>query len=216
MISGALDQLDAVTRGIVSREHEGQQARVLTATQSYPSPIDDVWDAVTNPERIPRWFLPVTGDLRVGGHYQLEGNASGLVRSCDPPHAFSLTWEFGGQVSWVEVSLSESDGRTTLVLEHIAHVDDEKWAEFGPGAVGVGWDMTLLGLATHLSEGASFDPAEGMVWAGSAEGVEFMTRSSDGWCVAAITAGEDADRARAAAARTLAAYTGQPLPDSPS
>jgi len=207
MISGALDQLDAVTRGIVSREHEGQQARVLTATQSYPSPIDDVWDAVTNPERIPRWFLPVTGDLRVGGHYQLEGNASGLVRSCDPPHAFSLTWEFGGQVSWVEVSLSESDGRTTLVLEHIAHVDDEKWAEFGPGAVGVGWDMTLLGLATHLSEGASFDPAEGMVWAGSAEGVEFMTRSSDGWCDAAITAGEDADRARAAAARTLAGVT---------
>ena len=31
--------------------------------------IDDVWDACTNPERIPRWFLPVSGDLRLGGRY---------------------------------------------------------------------------------------------------------------------------------------------------
>ena len=32
-------------------------------------------------------------------------------------------------------------GGTRLELEHIAHVDDERWAEFGPGAVGIGWDL---------------------------------------------------------------------------
>jgi hypothetical protein len=39
----------------------------------YPASQSDLWDAVTNADRIPRWFLPVSGDLRLGGHYQLEG-----------------------------------------------------------------------------------------------------------------------------------------------
>ena len=34
--------------------------------RTYDAPIEDVWDAVTNPERISRWFLPVSGDLRAG------------------------------------------------------------------------------------------------------------------------------------------------------
>ena len=39
---------------------------------------------------------------------------------------------------------------TRLTLEHIAHEDEEGlkfWDQFGPGAVGVGWDLALLGLA---------------------------------------------------------------------
>ena len=44
-----------------------------------------MWDAVTSAERIPRWFLPISGDLRLGGRYQLEGNAGGEVLECAPP-----------------------------------------------------------------------------------------------------------------------------------
>ena len=65
-----------------------------------------MWDACTNPERIPRWFLPVTGDLKVGGRYQLEGNAAGDDRTMRPAHGFDATWEFGGEVSWIELRLS--------------------------------------------------------------------------------------------------------------
>jgi hypothetical protein len=57
-------------------------------------------------------------------------------------------------VSWIEVRLTAtSEGRTRFELEHIAHVDDERWNEYGPGTVGVGWDLTLVGLAMHLSSG---------------------------------------------------------------
>jgi hypothetical protein len=138
----------------------------------------------------------------------LQGNASGTIERCDPPKSFAATWEFGDQVSWIEVRLmARPEGGTQLVLEHIAHVDDERWAEFGPGAVGIGWDMGFMGLAVHLSSGHTMDPREGMAWAASAEGRQFMTLASQRWCDASIAAGADQADARAAADRTTAAYT---------
>jgi hypothetical protein len=65
-----------------------------------------------------------------------------------------------------------------------------------------------VGLALHLSSGRSVDPQEGMAWAGSAEGREFMTLASQRWCDASIAAGTDQADARAAAGRAIAAYTG--------
>ena len=148
-----IEQINAVRRRVGQRILDAGEAHSVIISQVYAAPIDDVWDACTNPVRIPRWFLPVTGDLRPGGRYQLEGNASGTVERCDPPREFTATWEFGGQTSWIEVRLtSEPQGATRLELEHIAD-PGTPWAEFGPGAVGVGWDMALMGLATHLASG---------------------------------------------------------------
>ena len=91
-----------------------------------------------------------------------------------------------------------------------AHVDDQRWVEFGPGAVGVGWDGLLLGLATHLATGATNNPAESMAWMVSDEGREFMTASSELWFEASVAAGTPEAEARAAADRTTAAYTAVP------
>ena len=210
----AFDQIGAVRRAITSREHEGQPARVLTAEQTYPTGVDDVWDALTNPERIPRWFMPVEGDLTVGGRYQLVGNAGGTIERCEPPTALAITWEYGEEVSWVEVDLADRDGSTTLVLSHIAHVDEGRWKEYGPGAVGVGWDLALMGLYTHLGSGVGVDPASAEAWGASDEGRTYITRSSAAWADASIGAGTDPDEARAAADRTTAFYTGQPVPEA--
>jgi uncharacterized protein YndB with AHSA1/START domain len=207
----ATHQINAVRRQVGSRTLEAGEARTITIGQTYDAPIDDVWDACTNIERIPRWLMPITGDLRVGGKYQLVGNASGTVTSCDPPNAFAATWEYDGEVSWIEVRLArESAERTRLDIEHIAKVGDSKWAEFGPGAVGVGWDMMVLGLALHLSSGASNDPEESMAWAMSEDGAKFMMQSNDLWRDANIAAGVDRATAEEAAARTIAAYTAPP------
>lgn len=204
------EQINAVQRQVGTRTLEAGEARTVTISQTYPSTLDDVWDACTSAERISRWFLPVTGDLRLGGRYQLEGNAGGTIERCEPPHSFAATWEFAGQVSWIEVRLSATDDdHTRLEIEHIAHVD-EHWAEFGPGAVGIGWEMGLMGLALHLRSGAPNDPAEGQAWMVSAEGVEFVTLSSRRWSEAHIAAGEDPAAAQAAADRTTAAYTAAP------
>lgn len=202
-------QVNALQRRVGSRVLPAGEARSVSVIRTYPAAVEDVWDACTNPERIPRWFLPVSGELRVGGHYQLEGNASGRIQRCDPPHSFSATWEFGGDVTWIELRLSaEADGQTRLELEHIAHVDDERWLQFGPGAVGVGWDLALLGLGRHLSTGATLDPGEAMAWSASAEGKQFVAMSSQEWCAASIAAGTPAREAQAAAERTTAFYTG--------
>ncbi|MER5475216.1 SRPBCC family protein [Streptomyces sp. NPDC002685] len=202
-------QINAVRRTVGTREFKAGEARVVTLSQTYDATVEDVWDACTSAERIPRWFLPVSGDLRLGGTYQLEGNAGGTIERCEPPESFAATWEYGGEVSWIEVRVSPEGDRTRFELEHIAHVDDERWEQFGPGAVGVGWDLGLMGLAGHLgSPGGSVDPKESMAWLASDEGLRFITLSSESWYEANVAAGEPESSARASADRTTAAYTG--------
>jgi uncharacterized protein YndB with AHSA1/START domain len=202
-------QINAVRRMVGTRVLEAGEARSVTISRTYDSPIDDVWDACTNPERIPRWFLPVSGDLQMGGRFQLEGNAGGTIERCDPPNGFAATWEYGGEVSWIELRLSTTaQAATHFELEHTAHVDDTRWAEFGPGAVGVGWELGLVGLATHLATGQPVDPQAAAAWSTSDEGRQFMSLSSRRWCDASVAAGADEVDARAAADRTTAAYTG--------
>ena len=204
-------QISAVSREVGERVLAAGQARVVRLSQTYRATLDEVWDACTNPERIPRWFLPISGDLRLGGRYALQGNAEGVVQTCDAPNGFTATWEFGGDVSWIEVRLrSVGEDSTRFELEHIAHVDDERWAEFGPGAVGLGWDGAVLGLANHLATGESVDPEAAMAWMMSAEGIKLYTLGSRKWMEAQIAAGADAQAAQEAAARTLTAYTGIP------
>jgi len=205
--------IGAVTRKVSSRQQDGRLARVVVATRSYDTSIDDLWDALTSAERIPRWFLPISGELRLGGRYQLQGNAGGEIERCEPPRHLALTWEYGGEVSWVTVELADDPkGGTRLELEHVAHVGDARWDQFGPGAVGVGWDLALMGLGRHLETGAAADPQAAMAWMGSPEGKDFMRRASDGWCRASIASGTDATAAQAGAARTTAFYTGESAP----
>jgi uncharacterized protein YndB with AHSA1/START domain len=203
------EEINAAGREVGGRVLESGAARVVTVSRSYPAELADVWDACTNPDRIPRWFLPVSGELKEGGRYQLEGNAGGGITRCDPPHGFDATWEMGGDVSWIELRLTdEGAGRTRFRLDHIAHVDDDRWARFGPGAVGVGWDGGLMGLYLHLTTGQAVDPAEVAGWSASGEGIRFLTASSDAWRAASVASGTDPAAARAAADRTTAFYTG--------
>ncbi|MFC0003590.1 SRPBCC family protein [Micromonospora siamensis] len=204
-------EIDEVRRTVGSRALEAGQARVLTIARTYDTTPEDLWDACTNAERIPRWFLPVSGDLRLGGRYQFEGNAGGVVERCDPPKSFAATWEMGGDVSWVEVRIVPVDaGRTRFELEHVAHVDDERWVQFGPGAVGIGWEMGLFGLANHL-RGSGITPEQAAEWMATEEARRFITLSSERWVAADVADGTDEEAARAAGARTTAAYTGQPV-----
>ena len=200
-------QLGSVERTVSFLERDGQPASAVSLSRSYETTVENLWDAVTNGERIPRWFAPVSGELELGGRYQLKGNAGGEITKCERLSHFALTWEFGGDVSWVEVSLSnDGDGRARLTLTHIARLSAH-WDEYGPGAVGVGWEMGLLGLSLHLDDPTAPMPDE-VEFATSPEGRAFISGSSNGWARAAIAAGTDPDAANAAASRTTAFYTG--------
>jgi uncharacterized protein YndB with AHSA1/START domain len=207
------EEISAVRREAGGRVLEAGKARVVTVSHSDVAELSDVWDACTNPERIPRWFLPVSGELKEGGRYQLMGNAGGTITHCDPPHGFDATWEMGSDIGWIELRLVDEDsGRTLFRLNHIAHVDDAQWAQYGPGAVGVGWDSGLIGLYLHLTTRQAVDPAKVAEWSASEQGRRFLTASSDAWYQASVAFGTDGDKARAAADRTTSFYTGTPSP----
>jgi uncharacterized protein YndB with AHSA1/START domain len=201
-----ISEIGAVTREVRDGERDGEPTRVVVASRTYETDLDDLWDAITNPERIPRWFLPISGDLRVGGRYQLEGNAGGEIETCDPPSHLAVTWEFGGDVTWLDVRLTADGDGARLELEHAARPGPH-WGEFGPGAVGIGWELGLMGLGLHVSTGEGVDPAESMAWQTSEQAREYMRLSSERWGEADIASGTPEDVARPAAERTTAAYT---------
>ena len=202
--------LSAVERSVSSLERDGLPARAVTLSRSYPTTVEDLWNAVTNAERIPRWFLPVSGNLVRGGRYQLEGNAGGMITACEHLSHFALTWEFGGDVSWVEVRFfADEASHTGLTLTHTSLLS-EHWDTYGPGAVGVGWELGLMGLAIHVAQPNEPKPDEA-AFATSPDGKAFITGSSERWGHASVSAGTDPDAAEAAARRTTAFYTGESI-----
>src|SRR3990170_3170289 len=106
--------IGAEFRDVVEREHQGKPARGVVAARTYDTDAADLWDALTDKERIPRWFAPVEGELKLGGRYQVQGNAGGAITRCDRPEAFDIDWEFGGVLSWVTVRLAPEGTRTRL------------------------------------------------------------------------------------------------------
>lgn len=163
---------------------------------------------MTNPERLAHWFLPISGELKVGGRYQFKGNAGGKITHCEFPTNFSVTWEMQGDVSWVEVQLVvNNDNSCRLSLIHIV-ADSEFWTEYGPGATGVGWELGLVGLDLYLinPNEAKMDEA---AFSSSTPGISFMTQSSEYWGKASISSGTDSVDALKAVQKTTAFYTGE-------
>lgn len=204
--------LGLVTRSVTNFEKDGRPASAVTLTRLYDTSIEDLWDAVTSRERIARWFLPVEGELELGGRYQLKGNAGGTITACSPPTHFAATWEFAGAVSWIDVKLAAERSQARLTLEHTAIIEDH-WNQFGPGAVGIGWDLALAGLERYVATGASVDHATAEAWMGSPEGKDFMTSSGEVWRAAHVASGIDPAEAKQRADRTIAFYRGEMPPD---
>jgi uncharacterized protein YndB with AHSA1/START domain len=203
--------IGAEVRGCVEREHEGGPARVVIAERVYDTTPEDLWDALTRRERIPRWFMPVEGELKLGGRYQLIGNAGGAITRCDPPTALDVTWEFGGTIAWVTLRLAAEGEGTRLTLEHIVRASDvdAHWNTYGPAAVGVGWDLSIRALGQHIATGEAVDPTAAEAWSMSEAGKAFIRASAEGWAAAHILGGENADTALAMARRTASFYTGE-------
>ena len=97
-------EIEAVEREVGTGRIAAGEGRAIRLRRTYDAPIEDVWDALTSPERITRWFLPISGDYRIGGRYQLEGNAGGEILTCERPNRFRVTWAYGEPASPADVS----------------------------------------------------------------------------------------------------------------
>ena len=197
-----------VDRSVVLLKRDGKPAGLVRLSRSYPTTVEDLWDAVTDGDRIGRWFAPVSGQFEIGGRFQIEGNAGGTITVCEAPSRLAVTWEFGGDVSWVTLRVSNGGpDSATLVLEHEALVSDH-WNTFGPGAVGVGWEAGLMGLSMHIRNPAADRPDPEAAW-GVLIAKGFIALSCEKWGEAAIAAGSDPQWARKAAESTRAFYSGE-------
>lgn len=113
-------------------------------TRTFRAPIDDVWAAVTESDRLARWIGTWTGDP-ADGFVTFEMNAEGDdvppsrydIRACEPPHHFAVDAVDESGVWRLDVVLTEDAGVTTLTLGQVI---------FDPAMIentGPGWDYYL-------------------------------------------------------------------------
>jgi uncharacterized protein YndB with AHSA1/START domain len=132
---------------------------VLRFERRYPNSIDDVWDAITNPDRIAQWWLPfdaeITVELVEGGSYELRGKGgaptlSWKVLRADAPHLFAHTHvEPDVVITW---ELSEDGDGCVLVLTQT--VPDRASAVSNNFVVGLHTSLDRLGA---LLQGHAID-----------------------------------------------------------
>lgn len=107
---------------LLHRDIAAGPARVAVFRRTYDAPVDDVWEACTSPERLRRWYVPVTGDLRVGGTFHQAMMGSGVVVRCDPPALLHVA--IGGGADEIELRLTaDGEHRTVLELQHATTLD---------------------------------------------------------------------------------------------
>jgi uncharacterized protein YndB with AHSA1/START domain len=176
-------EIAEIHRQVERRDGDEAPEVGVVVRRVYDADPADVWDAITDPDRLRRWFLPVSGDLREGGTFQLEGNAGGRILRCEPPRLLTVT--FGSETSVVELRLQPSGDQTVVSLEHVVPLE---MAGSGAGALfgGPGWDGALLGLGLHLRGEVTDDPVAA---ASSPEGIEFSRQSAHAWLATVETSG---------------------------
>jgi uncharacterized protein YndB with AHSA1/START domain len=110
----------------------------LQVDRVFHAPIDDVWAAITEPDRLARWLGTWRGDPTEGRvMFRMlfeEGDSEQEmeIRECRPPHRLAVTSHVGEQAWYLDVDLSESGGMTTLSFSQ-RDVDPEDLPSVGPG-----------------------------------------------------------------------------------
>ncbi|KQT02298.1 SRPBCC family protein [Cellulomonas sp. Leaf395] len=123
---------------------DGHDSVVIDRT--FRAPIESVWAAVTESDRLGRWVGTWTGNPTTGS-VLFRMNAEGddvkpetvTIHDCDPPRRLSLTSQVAGEqnVFHFLLELSEVAGTTTLTFSQ--SVPD---ADMATG-VGPGWEYYL-------------------------------------------------------------------------
>jgi uncharacterized protein YndB with AHSA1/START domain len=123
---------------------------VVHMEDTYATGADDLWSALTEPERLARWIAAVEGDLRLGGEFRASftsgWDGQGRVDVCDPPHRLLVTtWSDGDEPTVMEAVLTPASNGTHLMIEERGLPLDEVAAH------GAGWQAHVEDLAALLA-----------------------------------------------------------------
>jgi uncharacterized protein YndB with AHSA1/START domain len=122
-----------------------KSGHVVRIERTFAASAEDVFDAWTSAEVMRRWFHCARDwetpeaevDLRVGGKVRVvmrkpDGNevqAQGEYTLVDRPHRLAMTWSFDDHPSneqLIELSFSESEGSTTVLMVNSGISTDER------------------------------------------------------------------------------------------
>jgi uncharacterized protein YndB with AHSA1/START domain len=136
-------------------------AGVVSLEDRYDTGIEDMWTALTDPERLARWYGQVQGDLRPGGEFRLyvpsaELESTGRIEVCEQPNRLVVTtretdesWRHGnGEPPFdgtIEATLT-ADGDQTIVRIEIRGLPLKKVAFYAAG-----WQIHTGNLAAHVT-----------------------------------------------------------------
>ncbi|MGI8869596.1 MAG: SRPBCC family protein [Mycobacteriales bacterium] len=141
---------------VIGSLHVIDGTTVVRMDDRFATDADDLWSALTEPDRLARWIATVHGDLRPGGEFQARFTSSwegpGRVDVCEPPHRLLLTMSPGADDQTVIEAVLTADGdHTRLVVEErgipLAELADH----------GAGWQAHIEDLAAHLADRPAAD-----------------------------------------------------------
>jgi uncharacterized protein YndB with AHSA1/START domain len=134
---------------------------VVRVGDRYATDIEDLWSALTDPDRLARWYGQVEGDLRPGGEFGIyiesdDWDGTGRVEACDPPRLLRVTTRETDESWWkgrgaqpfdeaIEATLTADGGQTILAIE-VQGMPVDKIAFYGTG-----WQIHAENLAAHLA-----------------------------------------------------------------
>ena len=133
---------------------------VVRIEDRYDTTIDDLWAAITEPDRLARWHGQVEGDLRPGGEFRVYREAddiesTGRVEACEPPRRLLVTTRETDESyrkgqgtppfdATIEATLTADGDQTILVME-VQGMPLDKIAVYGAG-----WQIHAENLAAYL------------------------------------------------------------------
>jgi uncharacterized protein YndB with AHSA1/START domain len=131
---------------------------VVRIEDRYDTAINDLWSAITEPERLARWYGRVEGDLKPGGTITIfvdnsEWTGTSRIDVCEPPHRLRITSRQSDE-SWadgktpyeeiVDATLT-ADGEQTLLVVEVHGLPLAKVAYYGAG-----WQQNIETLTAYL------------------------------------------------------------------
>jgi uncharacterized protein YndB with AHSA1/START domain len=111
---------------------------IVRLEDRFPTDVDDLWSALTEPDRLARWLGEVEGDLREGGEFRARFFASGWegtgrVQACEPPQRLLILTASPDEPEGVIEATLTADGDHTILVIEDRGLPLENLAAYGAG-----------------------------------------------------------------------------------
>jgi len=113
------------------------ETKTLTLQRRFDVSPEELWAALTEPERVREWFAPVAIEPRVGGRFRADFDeeqwVEGTVSEWDPPKRFAHSWSYvGGEPGTVAYEIAPEGDGSSLTFTH-SGIAPEAVSAIGPG-----------------------------------------------------------------------------------